>query len=543
MERGEAVKRPASGGGFCRRWTHPAIAAATLYALAASYAAADSNLGWTMKASMPTARTGLAAAAVGGTIYAIGGSNGSSLATVEAYDSATSTWTVKASMPTARAWLAVAVVGGTIYAIGGDDGADLATVEAYDIATNTWTPKASMPTARRGLTAAAVGGTIYAIGGESYLTTVEAYDTAANTWTTKASMSVARGYLSAAVVGGTIYAIGGITSVSMAATVEAYDPASNAWTTKASMPTARDQLAAATVGGTIYVVGGAWGAEKVEAYDHATNTWMTNDPLPTACAGLAAAVVGGTIYAVGGAGGMGYLATVQAGREGFPPVLSWAGGAGGVEPFWGFAGTQVFTFSVKYSSPAGSAPASGYPKVHVLKGGAEFAGSPFAMAFVSGTYSSGAVYAYSTTLPAGTDYWSFFEAQDVEGFVATGPPTVRWYSFFVESPAPDRVRPKLALGGLLVAPNRLDLSSASSKVGIFMRGNPGGVAEVRIYDEAGAFVRKLGVALDAQGFGSVDYRGLDANGNKLNPGVYWALGVGGGVRAKRSFLVLRLRGY
>ncbi|HEY5095098.1 MAG TPA: kelch repeat-containing protein, partial [Candidatus Eremiobacteraceae bacterium] len=58
---------------------------------------------WTTKASMPTARDGLAAGVSHGIVYAVGGSTGFAiLNTVEAYDPATDTWTTKAPMPTAR---------------------------------------------------------------------------------------------------------------------------------------------------------------------------------------------------------------------------------------------------------------------------------------------------------------------------------------------------------------------------------------------------------------------------------------------------------
>jgi N-acetylneuraminic acid mutarotase len=53
------------------------------------------------------------------------------LSTVEAYDPATDTWTTKAPMPTARQGLAAAVVNGSLYAIGGYNGSYLSTVESY----------------------------------------------------------------------------------------------------------------------------------------------------------------------------------------------------------------------------------------------------------------------------------------------------------------------------------------------------------------------------------------------------------------------------
>lgn len=143
---------------------------------------------WTSKAAMPTARYGHAVGVVNGILYAVGGCSGSGfcgvgpLTTVEAYDPATNTWTTKASMPTARDGLAGGVVNGILYAVGGySEGFDLATVEAYDPTTNTWTTKASMPTARQKLAVDVVNGVLYAVGGHhvSELPTVEAYQPAA----------------------------------------------------------------------------------------------------------------------------------------------------------------------------------------------------------------------------------------------------------------------------------------------------------------------------------------------------------------------------
>ena len=84
---------------------------------------------------MPTARSYFSTSAVNGRIYAIGGvkSHESDLvAPVEEYDPATDTWTTKADMPTARAGLATGAVNGRIYAIGGWSGTTVSTVEEYD---------------------------------------------------------------------------------------------------------------------------------------------------------------------------------------------------------------------------------------------------------------------------------------------------------------------------------------------------------------------------------------------------------------------------
>jgi N-acetylneuraminic acid mutarotase len=181
---------------------------------------------WTERAPMPTKRSGMGAA-VGpdGLIYVFGGSpsvgSGTALSTVEAYNPATDTWSSRASMPTARLGLAVATGSdGHIYAIGGESlGSNavlcLATVEMYDPYTDSWTTRASMITPRNTLSAvAASDGYIYAIGGnfvagggdsQQY---VEAYNPVANIWSSQAPL-LSGGEVSAALgTRGTIYVLG-----------------------------------------------------------------------------------------------------------------------------------------------------------------------------------------------------------------------------------------------------------------------------------------------------------------------------------------------
>ena len=96
-------------------------------------------------------------------------------------------WELKAPMPTARGWLTTSVVNDTIYAIGGalDIGSNLNVLEAFNPLTNTWTTKTPMPTPRGCAAACAVDGIIYVFGGGWYTvdSTVEAYDPSNDTWT------------------------------------------------------------------------------------------------------------------------------------------------------------------------------------------------------------------------------------------------------------------------------------------------------------------------------------------------------------------------
>jgi len=93
---------------------------------------------------------------------------------VEVYDPNSNSWASSttgaiASMRTARYGLAAAAINGKIYAIGGFDGRNyLNTVEVYDPGSNSWSTAASMPTARSSLAAADASGLIYAVGGIAF---------------------------------------------------------------------------------------------------------------------------------------------------------------------------------------------------------------------------------------------------------------------------------------------------------------------------------------------------------------------------------------
>src|SRR6266545_365477 len=150
------------------------------------------------------------------------------VATVEAYNPATNSWTTKASMPTPRAYLGAAAIDGVIYAAGGqgDESFFVSNVEAYNPSLDTWTVRAPLPTGRLGLGAEVVNGQLYAIGGygAGYYegrTTVEAYDAASNTWTALPPMPVGRWFLATTVLNGVIYIIGGSGGVEV---VETFRP-------------------------------------------------------------------------------------------------------------------------------------------------------------------------------------------------------------------------------------------------------------------------------------------------------------------------------
>ncbi|PIU17818.1 MAG: hypothetical protein COT18_12020, partial [Elusimicrobia bacterium CG08_land_8_20_14_0_20_59_10] len=91
----------------------------------------------------------------------------------------------------------------------------------------------------------------------------------------------------------------------------------------------------------------------------------------------------------------------------------------------GYAG--MFVYRVKYTSPNGLAPKSGYPKVNISNNGVPLAGSPFVMAQLSvedNVYTDGKIYTYTIALSSGTDHSYQFEAYDSDNIPAEGPASV-----------------------------------------------------------------------------------------------------------------------
>ncbi|MDD5688528.1 MAG: hypothetical protein PHE88_11935 [Elusimicrobia bacterium] len=117
------------------------------------------------------------------------------------------------------------------------------------------------------------------------------------------------------------------------------------------------------------------------------------------------------------------------------PVLTWTGEAGyesdGVSPDINIS-TVACIYRVKYTDPDNDAPANGYPKVHIKKGGAEISNSPFSMSYMAGNYNTGAYYSYSISLSTGINYTYYFEANDIwnasANIISNSGPQIRTYA-------------------------------------------------------------------------------------------------------------------
>lgn len=279
---------------------------------------------WLAGAPAPTARSEVAAAAIEGKIYVIGGleeagpSDLSPVAVsrrVEEYDPIWNGWTAKAQLPVPLHHAAVAVIDRHVYVVGGFTKSGLsiwtpvATLYRYHPVTDTWTEQHPMPTARGALAAAVVDHKLVAIGGydgQRNTGAVEIYDPATDSWTTGASLPTPRDHLAAVAVGRDLYAIGGRLNRDYAhnlGVVERYQPAANRWERRADLPTPRSGLAAVALGGRIFTFGGE-GTEgtfrDTESYTPETDRWRALAGMPIGRHGLGAAAAQDRIYLVSG---------------------------------------------------------------------------------------------------------------------------------------------------------------------------------------------------------------------------------------------------
>ena len=126
------------------------------------------TLRWS-RAPGPAPREHLAAAALGGVVYAVGGRQAgydTNVATLEAYDPRTARWRRLPPIPSARGGTGAAALAGRIVSVGGEEppGA-IAAVYAFDVRARRWSRLPDLPTPRHGLGVVALGGKVWALAG------------------------------------------------------------------------------------------------------------------------------------------------------------------------------------------------------------------------------------------------------------------------------------------------------------------------------------------------------------------------------------------
>jgi hypothetical protein len=177
-----------------------------------------------------TDRGAAAIGVIGGKIYVAGGGFGSRIFAV--YDPVADTWEALPALDAGRDHVAGAAMGDTLYVIGGSDRfRNVASdrVQAYDVTAGQWVEKKPMPTARSGCAAVVLAGEIVVVGGEGnpgsgvVSAAVEAYDPVNDSWRTLPPLESARHGLGAALVGGKIYVAGGSTVMDLGPGGEAFE--------------------------------------------------------------------------------------------------------------------------------------------------------------------------------------------------------------------------------------------------------------------------------------------------------------------------------
>ena len=171
---------------------------------------------WRALPRPPEERAAAAAAATAdGTVWVVGGRTRDGLATTMlALDLRTLRWRI-AHGPRPREHLAATALGGKVYAVGGrlaGYDTNLSTVEAFDPRTNRWSRLPDLPSPRGGTGAAAIAGRLVSIGGESPQGTeraVWALRLSTRRWSQLADLPTPRHGLGVVALGGRVWVVAG----------------------------------------------------------------------------------------------------------------------------------------------------------------------------------------------------------------------------------------------------------------------------------------------------------------------------------------------
>ncbi|CAG2055296.1 unnamed protein product, partial [Timema podura] len=178
------------------------------------------------------------------TLYLAGGEfpDGSASRSMWRYDPILDVWQEMAPMLIPRSELGLAMLDGSVYAVGGWEGSyRLDCVERYDLDSNSWHFITPMKMAVTSPAVVAHDGMLYVTGGAVLedgdgIELVQRYDPRSNTWTELAPMLIPRSGSAACVLDGHIYVVGGWhASTENTNKVERYDVQTNTWEFKAPM--------------------------------------------------------------------------------------------------------------------------------------------------------------------------------------------------------------------------------------------------------------------------------------------------------------------
>ncbi|MGH2813240.1 MAG: Kelch repeat-containing protein [Actinomycetota bacterium] len=277
---------------------------------------------WRSLTPVPTARTEVAAAAVGSQIFVAGGfgEGGGTVAVVEVYDTEADRWATGPELPLATNHAMAASDGKSLFVLGGYAGPGLESPTdrgfRFDPAGDcppgeicgSWEPLPRMPEVRAAAGAAFADGRIFVasgVGPSGLARSTLVFDPSSARWSEAPGLPTAREHLGVAAFDGRVFVVGGRTGGigSNLTAAEVFDPSSGEWSSLPDMPTARGGIAAgSTENGFIVGAGGEAEAtfDEAEALDVEDERWISLPPMPTARHGLGVVGVGDVLYVLAG---------------------------------------------------------------------------------------------------------------------------------------------------------------------------------------------------------------------------------------------------
>ena len=278
---------------------------------------------WRQEPPVPDGTVEGGVTAVGGTVYAAGGSAPHDLRRVLAFNVRQRRWSEPTRLPVGLNHFQPVAYKGALYVTGGflEGNHPTGRFFRYEPSTTSWSELPSMRVTRGATGAAVIQDRLYVVGGgpndfpEQEVqgeTTLEIYDFRTRRWTRGPDMRVRRHHLAAAAVDGKLYALGGRRRGDQSLnSVERYDPGQRRWETLPSIPLGVSAHGAVGAGGRLVVVGGAdetgwekgggWVTPAAWALEPSSLRWSRLPDLRTERRGFGAAFSRGRVYAVTGA--------------------------------------------------------------------------------------------------------------------------------------------------------------------------------------------------------------------------------------------------
>jgi N-acetylneuraminic acid mutarotase len=273
---------------------------------------------WTSLRSATLARTEVAAARIGRSVYVVGGfeeRSGATTRAVERYDLRRDRWQRLRSMPVGLNHAVAVAYRGKLYVHGGYRGRrDLSSATArlfrYDPARDRWGRLPLAPTPRAAHAAAVIGGRLYVAGGSNAggsQRSFEVYSFGRRRWRRGPSFpGPARNHTAGVAAGGSFYVLAGRDQTNFP-NVDRYDPTRRRWRRLPSMRTARGGIAAVRLrDGRIVVFGGEQLApggttiREVEVYEPGRQRWRRLPDMRTPRHGLGGVARGNRVFAIEG---------------------------------------------------------------------------------------------------------------------------------------------------------------------------------------------------------------------------------------------------